>query len=166
MSVVPDQFKIGSRQRPFDRDGRIAAPDREPELRIDDTGFDLVVSMHVNAGIQPQKDWDLRLELGRQVGQSCKFIMVIDGNQTDTGGDRLPQLLLALVVPVKRDRRRANARAQSSVELPARDHVESQPFLVENADDGDREQRLACVPHPGSRIDTSEGVPDPARPAP
>src|SRR5215213_3257954 len=91
--------------------------------------------------------------------------MVVHRNQADPGGDRLPQLLLALVVTVERHGRGGYAGPESREELTAGDDVETEALLVEDPEDGDREKRFAGVHHTRAGTDALKCLLHGTRPA-
>src|SRR3954452_12871429 len=81
---------------------RVAGPEWKAEFRVDCAGLDLVVSMYVDSGVQPQKHPYSGTELFGDLGQLLNLEIVIDGDQADPGGDRCFEFACAFVVAMKR----------------------------------------------------------------
>ena len=120
-------------ERGLDALKRFARFDRQTELAVDLTGADEFMGVRVNTRLDAQQNIDGFAVFGGNVAERIQLLEIIDDHAADAGFHGVVQFVKRFVVAVEIQFFRRNAGGQRRINLTARHHVESQPFLGGNA---------------------------------
>jgi hypothetical protein len=118
------------------------------------------MGVHIDTRVQPEDDINIPAKISSHTLEQSDLQIVVDGYESQTRAYRFVKLDTALIVPVKDHLRGIDASEEPGKNLTARNYVEPDPLLDQNAHQRWREISFAGVDNSRSFIDTEKRVSD------